>query len=339
MNILYHLTIPPPRMPGTDAVVKETEALRAHFGGKLVYLNPNRRCVYVPRIAFGFHKLLRLHAWERDVDLHHVFNPDPYPFPVLRTLHRPIVYSLTGGVSNVRPNVALFSTFAAVTVSDERSLERLRSWGLDNALLVRPGTDTSAFTHAPLPLRSQVRLLVGSAPWNRAQFRQKGIDALLAAARRAPDLALVFLWRGVLADEMERRVRRLGLQGQVEVLNRKVDVNRVLAGVHAAVSLATDPAVIRPYPHSLIESLAAGKPVIVSRCIPMADDVERMGCGLVVDSADTADILSAVESLVRGYEALQTQARRAGQSEYTLQAMIASVGRVYERVRAQTDRG
>lgn len=337
MNILYYLTILPPAMSECDAVVQEVEALRGHFSGDLVCLNPNRHLpLRLPRAVFGIHMLSQLRDWEADIDAHHLFNPDPFPFPVLRALRRPIIYSLTGGVGSRRPYVAFFASFAAVTVTDARSLNRLRAWGLDNSVLVRPGIDTTRFTCSPLPLRSEVKLMVGSAPWTLTQFRQKGIEALLAAAQRSPQLRLVFLWRGVLAEEMERRVHRLGLEGQVKILNRKVDVNEVLAGVHASITLATDAAIIRPYPHSLIESLAAGKPVIVSQCIPMADYVEQTGCGKAVESVDATSILVALESLAREYEGLQRAARRVGQRDFSQQAMIASFQKVYERILGPT---
>jgi glycosyltransferase involved in cell wall biosynthesis len=228
--------------------------------------------------------------------------------------------------------VGFLTSLAAITVTDERSLDHLRSWGLDNSTLVRPGVDTTRFTCSPLPLQSEIKLMVGSAPWTPAQFRQKGIEVILAAAQRSPQLRLVFLWRGVLADEMERRVRRMNLEGQVQVLNKTVDVNEVLASVHASIALSTNPAIIRSYPHSLIESLAAGKPVIVSRCIPMADYVERTGCGKAVESIDVTSILDAVEALTREYESLQRTAQQVGQRDFSRQAMITSFGRVYEHV-------
>lgn len=351
MNILYHLTILPPEMPECDAVLQEIEALRGHFGGDMIYLNPNRPLrarrlpLRLPRLVFGIHKLSQLRNRERDLDIHHLFNPDPFPFPVLRALRRPIVYSLTGGVEDgesnslskgaiprARHNVAFFASCAAITVADERSLERLRSWNLGNGVLVRPGVDTTRFTCSRLPLRSEIKLMVGSAPWSRSQFRQKGIEALLAAAQRSPRLRLVFLWRGVLADEMERRVHRMGLEERVEILNKKVNVNQVLASVHASVALATNPAIIRSYPHSLMESLAAGKPVLVSRCIPMADYVERTGCGEIVESLASTSILDAVDALAVEYRELQSTAQQVGQRDFSQQAMIASYERVYGHI-------
>jgi glycosyltransferase involved in cell wall biosynthesis len=330
MKIRYYLTTLPPEMPDCDAVVQEVEALRAHWGGDLVYLNPNIHLPFrLPRKVFGLHRLGALRAQEADVDIHHVFNPDLFVFPTVRGLRRPIVYSLTGGVRHRRPDVGYFGSLAAVTVTDARSLARLRSWGLKNSHLVHPGIDTSRFSHAPIPLGSEVRLMVGSAPWTRAQFRKKGVDILLAAAQRSPRLHLVFLWRGVLADEMERRVRRLKLESQVEILNRKVDVNEVLAGVHASILLATDPAIIRPYPHSLMESLVAGKPVIVSRSITMAGYVERTGCGKVVRHLGPATVADAVDSMVREYDDLQAAAQLVGQRDFSQRSMIVSFQEVY----------
>ncbi len=332
MKILYHLTILPPRLPECEAISQEVNALRQRFDGSIVYVNPNQRLpVYIPRLLFGFHRLRELRRRETQEHIHHLYNPDPFPFPYLRLLRRPVVYSLTGGVTQ-RPNLPFFERLAAVTVMDEESLARLRGWGLENVFLVQPGIDTDRFTHTPLPLGSEIRLMVGSAPWTKGQFHTKGIVALLAAARREPRLHLVFLWRGNLAEEMNRWIRRWGVQDQVTVLNQVVDVNRVLAGVHASVVLATTPTIVKAYPHSLMESLAAGKPVLVSRAIPMARYVEKTGCGVVVENVSSDGILSAVISLVGQYAAIREAAHQAGQQDFSQQRMIASYQKVYERV-------
>jgi glycosyltransferase involved in cell wall biosynthesis len=333
MNILYLVTTLPPKMPACEAISQEISALCRRFGGGVVYLNPNQRSpLYVPRLLFGFHKLKELRLREASTQLHHLYNPDPFPFPLLKRLRRPVIYSVTCGIRHRRPDVAFFSRLAAVTAADNRSLALLQSWGLRNVFLVRPGIDTSRFTWSPLPLQRQIRLMVGSAPWTRAQFSTKGVDALLAAAQRCPHLQLVFLWRDVLAAHMEERVHRMQLTGQVEVLNAQVDVNKVLAGVHASVTLAADPAIVKSYPHSLLESLAAGKPVLVSRAIPMADYVEQTGCGKVVEHMSSEDILEAIEALRFQYDDLQKAAREAGRRDFTLQMMLDSHRHVYEHV-------
>lgn len=333
MDIVYYLTILPPSTPEVEAVAQEVEVLRDSFGGEVVYVNPNRHLpLSLPRVAFGLDKLRQIRDRESEIEVHHLFNPDPFPFPLLRALRRPVIYSLTGGMRKKPINVSFFNSLNAVTVADNRSLDYLRSIGVKNAFRVQPGIDTDRFTSSSIPLRSEVRLLVGSAPWTPVQFQKKGIEALLDATRKCPRLRLVFLWRNVLTEEMERRVRRMGLQKRVDVLNEKVDVNRILASVHASIALATDPSVIRPYPHSLMESLVAGKPVITSRSIALADYVEQEGCGVVVESIDSASILDAVETLTQTYDNLLQATQMIERSEFSQQKTIASYQKVYENV-------
>ena len=211
MSVLYHLPTLPPKIPKAEAISQEISILKNHFGGEEIFVNPNQNSpLYVPRLLFGFQQLKYLRSCENNFKLHHFYNPDPFPFLYLRFLKQPVVYSISCGVNNKRPNIGFLSSMAAVAASDKRSYERLKNWGLENMILVKPGIDTNRFTHSPLPLTDEVRLMVGSAPWTREQFHSKGVDALLEAARQAPYLHLVFLWRGVLAGEMEQRVRQLG---------------------------------------------------------------------------------------------------------------------------------
>jgi glycosyltransferase involved in cell wall biosynthesis len=336
MKIGYYLTILPPKMPEAEALTQEITTLRNWFGGELIYLNPNQNSpVYLPRLLFGFHKLKELRAKETNLDLHHLYNPDPFPFPILRRLRRPVIYTISSGVGTKRPSLNFFKSLAAVAVADERSLKRLKSWGLDNVGLVRPGIDTSRFTCSPLSLKSELKLLVGSAPWTLAQFQTKGVDALLAAARQNSHLHLIFLWRGMLAGEMMKRLRQSGLEDRVTVLDQLVDVNQILADVHAGICLAARPGIVKSYPHSLLESLAAGKPVLVSRAIPMADYVESTGCGRVVERVEPADILQAIEGLVCDYESLQKSAQQVGPREFSQQRMIDSYRTLYDQVLTQ----
>lgn len=335
MSVLYHLTIFPPRLPECEAISQEVNILRRHFGGSPVYVNPHQGLpIYIPRLLFGFHQLKELRRLEIENHLHHLYNPDPFPFPYLRLLRRPVIYSITGGVANKRINTRFFASLSAVTVYDEESLKYLRAIGLENIVWIPPGIDTSRFSCTPLPLRSEMRLLVGSAPWTKAQFQSKGIDALLDAAKRLPRLHLIFLWRGVLADVMEEKVRHLGLEGRVQVLNHQVDVNCILANVHAAVALAEKPTIIRSYPHSLMESLAAGKPVLVSRNIPMAGYVEKTGCGVVVEQVTPDAIMAAIDVLMSRYDDFQRTSQMVGPRDFSIQKVIQAWGETYERVRA-----
>lgn len=335
MRLLYHLTVPPSSMSACDAVVQEVELLRERFGGQVSHLYPGRRPgTRFPRRWWGLHRLPHLLRAESKIAVHHVYNPDPYPFAVLRFLRRPVVYTIVAGVHNANQPATrrLARRVHTLVVSTKDQAACLRGWGIQNVAVVRPGIDTARFFYTPLPPGAPPTLLMGSAPWTRQQFRSKGVLVLLELAQQMPELRLVFLWRGVLADEMTRQVQSAGLGERVEVLNERVDVNGVLARVHAAVVLAAGEALIKAYPHSLLEALVAGRPVMVSRSIPMARYVEQEGCGVVVERADATAIRVALETLLADHQGYQQRALSVGRRDFSLDKTLADYGRVYDAV-------
>ncbi len=330
-SILFHFPFLPPPMPAREAISQEVAILRQRFGGEVIYVNPNQRLpVSLPRLCFGWHKLRYLRREEKYVALHHFYNPDPFPFPYLRFLRRPVIYSLTGGV-DVLSHRAFFGRMAAITVVDRVSYAQLRRQGVEHLFLVRPGIRVERFTPHPLPWGGRIRVMVGSAPWTKEQFQSKGVLALLEAAKRDPRLHLIFLWRGVLGEDLQQWIRFFGVEKQVTVWEQQVDVNKVLSSVHASVVLASHPALVKAYPHSLLESLAAGKPVLVSRAIPMAYDVEELQCGEIVENVSAEAFLTAVEALGERYPERCRAALSAGRG-FSVERMLTSFENVYRYV-------
>lgn len=335
MTVLYHLTVPPSPMAACDAVVQEVEMLRARVNGEVCHLYPGRvPGTRFPRRWWGLQRLPYLRRAEERTTVHHVYNPDPYPFSLLRYLRRPIVYSVVAAVrfsdeANAR---RLARRAHTVVVSTEADLDRMRCWSIENVTVVHPGIEASRFSYSSLPTDHPPTVLVGSAPWTREQFRTKGVDALLELAQQMLELRLVFLWRGVLADEMNRRVRAARLERRVQVLNERVDVNRILARVHAAVVLAAGDAIIKAYPHSLLEALAAGRPVLVSRTVPMARYIENEGCGVVIDQVEADSIGVAVGKLLNKYPDYQQRALEVRARDFTLEKMLKDYSRIYGAV-------
>ena len=331
MNILFHLTSPSPPIPGTDAVFQEIEALRRRFGGECLQLYPLRRPSRIfPKLLYGLHQRRTLRQSEPSVDLHHLYYATLYPFPWLRALHKPLIYSAVTGVGpqidHVRADwLKAIHTIVSCNPRDEAALRALRP---ARYRIIRPGIAVERFSSVPVPLRDELVLLVGSAPWIRRQFQTKGIDLLLNAAGSLP-LRLVFLWRGLLRDELERHIARRGLNRRVEIINEATDVNRVLARVHATVVLAETDRLVKAYPHSLMESLAAGKPVLVSGCIPMADYVTEAQCGEVVPYLTPDDLRAAIQRLMDHYSELQAKTLARGRADFALAPMLEAYGEVY----------
>ncbi len=325
MRALYHLTMPASPMADCEAVAQDVRLLQRIAPGKQVHLYPVRKPgTRIPRALWGLHQLPTLWRAERLADFHHIFNPDPFPFPSLRLLKRPVIYTVVGSVCDTHQRMALqLSRFVkAIIVFSEADRARLESWGIAQTRCIHPAIDAGKFSYTPPPEHAPFTLLAGSAPWTREQFKTKGVDTLLEAVQRRRDLRIIFLWRGILLEEMMRRVNSLGVADRVHVLNERVDVNRILALANASIVLAARSDLVKAYPHSLLESLAAGKPVLVSRTVPMASWVEQMGLGVVIHQMNVADLLAGLDELQARYSLFspqKLQASVAGQTDRFLQ--------------------
>ena len=332
MSVLYLLTAPPPPIPGTDAVFQDVAALRGAFHGEILNLAPQKTSMRrFPKQFYGFHNILDIKSLERRTKINHVFFSLPYLFPVLRLLSNPIVYTITASLDvRKKPHAcARLQTLRHIIVSNERDAAILKAWQLTNYAIVPPGIDTAGLTLNTLPLERELTVLMASAPWIRAQFESKGIDLLLAAVAKLPFLRLVLLWRGVLAEELSKRVHRLGIGKRVEVVNRKVDINDYLRRAHATVVLATNGGLVKSFPHSLIESLMAGKPVLLSETIAMADYVRNRNCGVVVRDMDIEGLTSAIGTLAGSYATFARNAERIDRNAFSLDNMIERHRRLY----------
>ena len=333
--ILYLLTTPPPVVPGTDATVQEVEALRERFGGDIVWLRPSWRArARYPRQLLGLHRLGAILELAGDVDLYHLYAPELYLLPMLWLLRRPVVYTVTAGAgvgARTLPTDYL-RRLAAIIVPSGADAEALTRRGLRNVHVIHPGIDVSQFHEAPTPAGPEFTVLSGSAPWTRLQFRTKGVDGLLEAVRAIEDLRVVFLWRGVLLPELMARVRSSQVADRVEILPERVDVNEVLARVHAAVVLAGGPGLVRAYPGSLLEALAAGRPVLINDGNPMADYIRKTGCGRVASSLRPADLIDALQHLRQDYQACRALARDVVKRDFSLGTLIGAYRDLYQTV-------
>ena len=151
--------------------------------------------------------------------------------------------------------------------------------------------------------------------------------------RELPKLKLILLWRGLLLKELLQRVERRGIRDRVEIVPERADINGYLMRAHATVLPAKRSDIVKSYPHSLLESLVAGKPVILSDALPMADYVRQHGCGVVVEEVSERTLVQAIEDLRTRYDAFAQRARATDAHMFSQEAMIESYREIYRLAR------
>ncbi|MCZ6727829.1 MAG: glycosyltransferase [Acidobacteria bacterium] len=328
MRIAYHLATPPAPLPSLDAAVQEVDALRAAFGGTLTQLYPAASYhAWVPRRWLLPSQVRRIVALDREVDLHHLVSDRLLPFPVLTQLRRPVIYRLL--TSPERQPRGLAALSGPVVVSSVLEAERLRGWGAAKVEVIAPGIDLERFRRVKAPPAGPFTVMMASAPWTRRQFATKGVDALLEALSRRPAMRLILLWRGVLTEAAQRRIETAGLEKRVELIRRPVDVARVLGRVHIVVLATTSPRVVKAYPHSLLEGLAAGRPILTSPQLAIAEWIRARGGGEVVECAPDP-LGSALDRLMADYEPYRAAARGLDLGRFSITTYVDSYHQLYQ---------
>jgi glycosyltransferase involved in cell wall biosynthesis len=185
-------------------------------------------------------------------------------------------------------------TSGRVVAVSPASADRLTAAGLDRPVVIR----NAVFARPPVFGRAEVRASLGvpeGTPVALCLARlepQKRHDVLLDAwAAVGGDAVLWLAGDGSLRADLERRAEALGRR--VEFLGTRADVPDLLAAADVTV-LTSD---WEGLPLAVLESMAAGRPVVATR-VGGIGEVLAGGGGLVVPPGDPAATAEALNTLL-----------------------------------------
>ena len=334
-SVLYLHLAPKPTLPGTDAVYQESEFLRQFFPGDTLSLFPLAQpASWIPPVLYGWPQFFRLRDLQKRHILCHVFAPHAGHFKIIQHVDIPIVYSITTSITDNPSKRAIrrLHRMSAVVVNNDPTLDLLESSGLSNLHLIASGIDVSRLEKHRKQLDDVLHLLMASAPWESTQFVDKGVTQILHVLKKRRNVRMTFLWRGHLKRQMEHHIRQAGVGDQVRLIDEVVDINQILKEVHGTILLAKNASLVKAQPHSLLESLQSGKPVLISRPIALSNVVEKHRMGVVVESLSDKQIDEAIDQFMQHYHILAENAFRLPQDSFDRRKMIGQYNDLYLQV-------
>jgi len=181
----------------------------------------------------------------------------------------------------------LSSTIVAVSDAVKASLVR-HHISPKRITVIQNGVALGRFAPAPIQVRARVQaLFVGRLT------RQKGLDVLLEALSRVPEIELSVAGMGEEEQALQRQAELLNLSGRVTFLGVCSDIP---ARMHDADFLVL-PSRWEGMPMIVLEALASGLPVLASAVDGIPEIVEDGIQGLLVAPEDTAALISALERM------------------------------------------
>lgn len=301
----------------------------------------------MPGYLLGLSRLIS----SRRVDLvhSHLFGPT-YVSGLLGILRRRPVVGTIHGEGDVSPHERLRrAKFALVNRGVCRLVfvsEALRRRFLEYGLLrpeltavVSNGVDVAAFASSEdRSFRhelgvSESDFLVGAVGNLRPA---KGYDVLLEAAEllgeRAPGIRFVIVGQGgdaLEADLLTQR-RRLKLDDRVIFAGFQSDVRRVMSSLDAFVLSSRS----EGFSISTVEAMAAGLPVVATRCGGPQDIIEHELTGLLVQNESAEAIAGAIERLQADpslRERFAVAARLAAADRFGVQTQARAYESIYDQ--------
>lgn len=163
--------------------------------------------------------------------------------------------------------------------------------------------------------------------------RKRHIPFLEAFARQKGTMKpakIIFAGKGPYEAEVRRAVGRLGLEDQVVFAGYREDPEALIA--LSDLCLLTSER--EGLPRVMVQSLAAGKPVIVTR-LPGIEEIVRDGInGLITDAEDLDQTIEAISSVFHAPEQLAVLANGAKQTDvsaWTLEKLGERTTDIYRR--------
>lgn len=198
-----------------------------------------------------------------------------------------------------RAQAAAFGACDVVVCNSRAAADRLVEQGLrkSRVVVIGNGLPATAFAETPpaLPRRPGV-LRVGMIARMNTRFKNHKVF-LQAAARlcgRISGLEFVLVGDGPLRGGLERETDTLGLKTHVFFLGDRQDIPAILASLDVSVL----PSSSESLSNAILESMAAGVPVVASRVGGNPELVSRER-GLLVAPDDDKSLADAIERLLR----------------------------------------
>jgi glycosyltransferase involved in cell wall biosynthesis len=228
-----------------------------------------------------------------------------------------------------------------VLVNAEAIRENLIEQGYDpsNIVVIRNGIRLAKVTgkgrgavlRRELGLPLSARLVAVFSRLNRMKGVQYFLDAAIVLAGRFPDVRFLVVGDGESKKGLEEHACRLGLGQRIVFTGFRGDVPDLLS--ETAISVL--PSLSEGASNTLLESMAAGIPVIATRVGGNPEVVEDGVSGLLVPPRDSAAIAAATARLLED-EDLALRLGRAGMRRvselFSIDGSVHETERLYQRL-------
>lgn len=227
-------------------------------------------------------------------------------------------------------NVRHLNRFRFVIVESRRERDLLAQCGVERerVRLIYPAAPLSP--HVAPPSDVPFTIAFATSPLSPGNLLTRGVHLMIRVAALLPDVRFIFAWRKCDHEELQRLIAGAGVRN-IDVRNGVVDMHDVFASAHATILPGLCHDSLKPCPQSLVDSLAHGKPVLVSTPTHVADLIATSGAGVVFEPGVDA-LCDAIRSLRERYAECQARCQPTAASTFSPETFVAKHRALYTEI-------
>ncbi len=334
--------------PAYEAISKEVQVLTAffsrHYHIKVHNLHLDglfsfswKKEFFSQHFAWYLLTFPRTFLLSRRSSINHIYTSLgdlPY-LPVLQLKNTLLTAAASCSFEKMKRRVRYLQKLPVIVVESEKQREQLRSLNLpeEKIKLIYPPVDVEKFYHAipSFPASSaSFTILYASCPTRQEDFTKRGIYLLRETAGNISGVSFLLAWRD---HALTKAQKIFGSIPSVRIQNGIAsDMNFLYAQAHCTIIPYTCfDDYLKLIPNSALESLAAGKPLLVSSTTEIAAIVQKEKCGVVFEPAPES-LCQAIAALKKNYQLYQQNCRRTAEKYFSKMNFLQQYKQVYEKI-------
>lgn len=201
-------------------------------------------------------------------------------------------------------------TDCLITINEEDyNLAKSKNFGAKNIKLVNGvGVDLERFIPASDDEKNSLReklgyskddfILIYIAELNANKHQDLAINAVNIIKEKIPKIKLLLVGDGVLKDDYKNKIDTLNLNKSIDMLGHRKDVDELLRLSNMAISTSRREGL----PRNIMEAMATGLPLVVTKCRGNSDLVKNAVNGYEVNVENPQELAEKIYEIYKDHE-------------------------------------
>ena len=325
--------------PKNEAISKEIELLRKEVEGIVFCLHSfhNFKSLFIKKSStlFSILSLFKplkvfIKIYERKSKLNHVFgNANNNIF--LNKLTKKTIITLITEEKITSETIENLKKTEMIIVESERQKIILKKHGINQnkIRLIYPGTKINS--KKPLLIQGKFTIGFASSPMSKRYFERRGISLLFDIAKKRQKIQFILFWRGKTTNKIKRIIRKMKLKNII-LIDKTLTETEITSKIDVMIAPYTTFEENKSCPNSIIESLANGKPVLVSEKIGISELIKKENAGVIFNT-NTESLSESIDEIKNNYYKYQKNAISTAKKYFSKEKFILEYKQIYEELK------